>query len=176
MSGEEISPESDPTLGTSNGVVWVGPRAAIHNPNISSKLEAGVVAAVIFTHQTTGREFLYPLHREQADALAMRFGRMLGDTAKPKPRTAAERYLASKKEPAQADAGGGTSLKFDNDDDGVWAGEAGIAGEGLPEDAVGAIAFKSHGFEGVFVVPLDREFVELLRKRLVLALSSDVSA
>lgn len=175
MSGEQIDPESDPTLGTGNGIVWVGSRDAIHDPNISSKLEAHVVAVVMFTHQTKGK-FLYPLHRDQADALAMRFGRMLGDTAKPKPRTAAERYLASKKEPAPADAGGGTSLKFDHDDDGIWAGEAEIAGEGLPEDAVGAIAFKSHGFEGVIVMPLEREFVELLRKRLALALSGDVRA
>lgn len=176
MSVEEISPESDPTLGTGNGVVWIGARAAIHDPNISSKLEPGVVAAAIFTHQTTGREYLYPLHREQADALAARLGRMLGDTAKPKPQTAGERYLASKKVPAQADAGGGTSLKFEHDDDGIWAGEAAIAGDGLPDDAVGAIAFKSHGFTGIFVVALDREFAELLRKRLVLALSNDVSA
>lgn len=175
MSGEEISPESDPTLGTGNGVVWVGAPAALHDPSIRAKLEPGIVAVAVFTHQT-GREFLYPLHREQADALAVRLGRMLGDTAKPKPQTAGERYLASKKAPAQADAGGGTSLKFEHDDDGIWAGEAAIAGDGLPEDAVGAIAFKSHGFTGIFVVALDREFAELLRKRLVLALSSDVSA
>lgn len=172
MSGEQIDPENDPTLGTGNGIVWVGPRTAIHDPNISSKLESHVVACVMFTHQEKGK-FIYPLQRDQADALVGRFGKMLGEVTA-KPRTAAERYLASKKKKgiAPTGSGGGTSLKFDHDDDGIWVGEAEIVDAELPDGAVGAIAFKSHGFEGVLVVPLEREFVAALRRRLWRALGT----
>jgi hypothetical protein len=130
-------------LGLQINSVWMGSRDAS-----GVTLEPWVAAVVIHSLLPGPDSLVYPLNYDQA--IIMRDRLRLLSEPKAKPKTAGERYKASKEKI-------GLRFQFDYDNDGIFLADRNASPEGIGADDVGSISFKSGKMFGVNCVPLSAE-------------------
>lgn len=136
-----IAPEG---IGLQIGPVWVGSRDASGVP-----LEAWIPAVVVFACPTPKQQLVYPLNLHQARSMRDKCVELSTyEKPKPKPKTAGERYAATKTSKAAM----GMTITFDHETDGIHLSDR-AATPGLDPSAVGTISFKGEGMHGVRAVP-----------------------
>jgi hypothetical protein len=113
-------------LGLQINNIWMGSRVASGTP-----LDTWVAAVVVYIHPDG--TLVYPLNLDQATQMRDRL-LVLAKTTKPK--TAGERYVASKTKL-------GLHFKFDEESDGIFLADRNASPSGLIAEAVASISFKT---------------------------------
>jgi hypothetical protein len=151
--------ESIDGLGLQINKIWMGSREASKTASL-----AAWVAAVVIYIRADAHAIVYPLNLSQATQLRDRL-LLLGSATKPK--TAGERYLASK-------ARMGLSFKFDDETDGIFVGDRHASPEGLVAGMAGSISFKAHSIDGVHCNQLTADEFAMFGRVLVEVIAGHV--
>lgn len=131
-------------LGVQSGPVWVGPREA--QP---AKMQDFEVLVIVYHDEQSGRDFVYGINPAQTRDLRSYLKNILNPP--PKPKTAGERYLASKL------ATTGLSVQFEKTTAGIFLARRDAEVDLGDERFIFSLSFKSDHLDGVHCVPFTRQ-------------------